>query len=173
MDFDRIERLLAKYWECETTLDEEKELKKFFNSPNVPEHLSGYTSLFQYYEHEKNHGQLDNLFDQEVIERIEGLQEKPKKGKVAKLFYDVARAAAVVLVLITAGYFIKQEVVDTKENVQPYITDTFDDPQAAFEETKRALQMISANFKRGRKEARKVGVFNDAQQKAKDIDTEL
>ena len=56
MDFNRIEELLAKYWECDTSLQEEEELKKFFNSQEVPEHLMAYKSLFIYYEEEKKNG---------------------------------------------------------------------------------------------------------------------
>jgi len=172
MDFDKIEQLLAKYWECETTLEEEQELKKFFNGTQVPPHLKEYVPFFTFLEFEKKTSKLDDVFDKQVIDKIEALS-KPKKGKVVKLFYDMARVAAVVLVVVTAGYFVKEEYIDKKEEVKPYLTDTFEDPQAAFEETKKALQMISANFKRGREEARKVSVFNDAQQKAKDIDSEL
>lgn len=175
MDFNRIEELLAKYWECDTTLQEEEELKKFFNGPDVPEHLLAYKSLFVYYHEEKKNGQLDDLFDEEVLKRIEEVKNgsEEKKGKVVSLFYNIAKVAAVVLVVVTAGYFVKQEYVDKKQEVDPYLTDTFEDPQKAFEETKKALQMISANFKKGREQARKVSVFHEAQEKAKDIDKEL
>jgi len=175
MDFDNIERLLAKYWECETSLEEEAALREFFNGPDVPDHLASYKPLFKYYEEEKKDGKLDDLFDQQVLEKISEVKNeaKPKKGKVVKMFYDISRVAAVILVVVVAGYFIKQEYSEKEEEMKPYLTDTFDDPQAAFEETKRALQMISANFKRGREEARKVSVFNDAQQKAKDVEKEL
>ncbi|MTI19554.1 hypothetical protein E1176_00825, partial [Fulvivirga sp. RKSG066] len=168
MDFERIEQLLAKYWECETSLVEEKELRKFFSEEEVPDHLMPYKSLFVYYEQERQDGQLDEVFDKSVLNKISSLQESgaPKKGKVVRLFYDISRVAAVVLVVVTAGYFVKQEYMDKKEEVQPYLTDTFEDPQAAFEETKKAFKMISANFNKGRQEARKVGVFNDAQEKA-------
>ena len=40
MDLDRIEKLLAKYWECETSVEEEGELKQFFSGDNVPEKWS-------------------------------------------------------------------------------------------------------------------------------------
>ncbi|MDX1628995.1 MAG: hypothetical protein R3345_09875, partial [Fulvivirga sp.] len=96
-----------------------------------------------------------------------------KRGKVLKLFYEVGRVAAVILIVIVAGYFVKEEYYEKEDEVKPYLTDTFEDPQAAFEETKRALKIISANFKKGREEARKISVFHEAQEKAKNIDKDL
>jgi len=42
-----IESLLKKYWDCETEVVEEVELKNYFNSTNVAKELSEYTSYFQ------------------------------------------------------------------------------------------------------------------------------
>lgn len=170
MDFDRIEKLLAKYWECETTLQEEEELRKFFNTAEVPKHLAEYAPLFQYYSSEKQKESLDSSFDEAVLRKIG--ESTPKRGKVVTMFYDISKIAAAILVIAVATYFIQQEYNDKKEEM-PYLTDTIEDPQKAFEETKKALQMISANFNKGRKQAQKVAVFNEAKEKAQNIEKEL
>ncbi|ELR73558.1 hypothetical protein C900_02643 [Fulvivirga imtechensis AK7] len=174
MDLDRIEQLLERYWECETTLEEEKELKKFFNSGKVPAKWQSVAPLFQYYEEEKKSGKLDGLFDEKIITEIQ-TQGPPEasaagKGKVIKLFYNIARVAAVGLILITATYFVREEYINKKDTMDPYLADTFEDPKVAYEETKKALMMISKNFNKGRKEVRKVGVFSEAQDKVKDTE---
>jgi len=174
MDSNKIEQLLAKYWESETSLEEEKELREFFNGPNVPDHLKQNVPLFKFFKEEKKSGKLDPVFDQQVLDKIESLDnQKPKKGKVVVMYKQYLQVAAAVLVLVVAGYFIKEEYYEKEKEVQPYISDTFEDPQKAFEETKKALQMISANFKKGRQEAKKISVFSEAQEKAKDIEKEL
>jgi len=172
MDLNRIEQLLEKYWECETTLEEEKELKTFFKGSDVPEHLKSYVPMFQYYTEEKRSGQLNDVFDKDLVAKIKGLNQGngQSQSRVVKLFYDMGKVAAVILVVITAGYFVKQEYMEKKDSGKPYLSDTFEDPQKAFEETKKALKMISTNFNKGRKEVRKLGTFHDAQQKARDID---
>ena len=38
MDYAMINELLNKYWLCETSLEEERELRRFFASEEVPEH---------------------------------------------------------------------------------------------------------------------------------------
>lgn len=42
----KIEELLEKYFEGETTCAEEQELRHFFSTENVPEHLNCYRPLF-------------------------------------------------------------------------------------------------------------------------------
>ncbi|MEM6525608.1 MAG: hypothetical protein AAGF85_08935 [Bacteroidota bacterium] len=168
MDLDRIERLLAKYWECETSVEEEKELQLFFLSDEVPDKWKSFISLFQYYKSEREGKKLDAMFDERVMAQIEKEPTTKNRGKLRKLFYDIARVAAVGLILVTATYFIRDDYKKTTADLG-----TFETPEEAFEETKKALQMISKNFNKGRKEAKKVAVFNTAQKKIKKDDNEL
>ncbi|MEM7108400.1 MAG: hypothetical protein AAF519_09255 [Bacteroidota bacterium] len=168
MDLDRIGRLLAKYWECETSVDEERELQLFFLNEKVPDQWKSYIPLFQYYSNEKKEKKLDAVFDARVIAQIEKKPTVRPRGKVRKLFYDIARVAAVGLIVVTATYFVRDDYKKTTADLG-----TFETPEEAFEETKKALQMISKNFNKGRKEARKVAVFNTAQEKIKKDDNEL
>ena len=46
MDYKYIEQLLERYWEGETTLQEESILRTFFSQPEVPENLRKYQPLF-------------------------------------------------------------------------------------------------------------------------------
>ena len=163
MDFNKIERLLERYWEGETSLEEEQVLRDFFDHPEVPGKWKSEQVLFQYFT-EQRKVDLDELFDEKVMAQVE---EAPdiSRGKVRKLFYDLVRVAAVGLILVTATYFVREQYLEQKDD--PYMVDTFENPKEAFEETKKALLMISKNFNKGRKEAKKVGAFNDAQEKVK------
>jgi len=46
MDYKYIEQLLSRYWECETSLEEEQILRAFFCQKDVPAHLARYVPLF-------------------------------------------------------------------------------------------------------------------------------
>ena len=46
MDYKYIEQLLERYWECQTTLDEEAILRTFFRQEDVPARLLPYRQLF-------------------------------------------------------------------------------------------------------------------------------
>ena len=50
MDYRYIEQLMERYWEGETTLQEESILRTFFSQPDnleIPENLRRYQDLFR------------------------------------------------------------------------------------------------------------------------------
>ena len=53
MDSKRINELLSKYWNCETSLEEEAELREHFKASNIPDELKETAPLFQYFEENK------------------------------------------------------------------------------------------------------------------------
>ena len=48
MDYKEIEQLLERYWQGDTSLNEEQTLRQFFLSNQVPAHLERYRALFAY-----------------------------------------------------------------------------------------------------------------------------
>lgn len=153
MDSKRIDDLLQKYWNAETSLEEEQELRAYFAQGSIPENLNETASLFRYFETQKQLGVTDVSFDG-------NLKKKLKEGKVISIsVMQLARIAAGVLVVVAAGYFIRQEVRKAYPTEQE---DTYSDPKVAFEETKKALMMISKSFNKAQKEASKINVFNEA-----------
>ena len=159
MDLDKIDSLLQKYWNAETSLEEEKQLREFFAREPVPENLKETAGLFRYFETQKKLGISDSSFDSELKKKI-----KPA-GKVINFsFVQVARIAAGMLVVVAATFFVRQEI---KKAYPDEPEDTYTDPKVAFEETKKALMMISKSFNKAQKEASRINVFNEAQEKLK------
>jgi hypothetical protein len=159
MDSKHIELLLEKYWNCETSLEEEKELRDYFGGAGIPDQLKETSELFRYFEAEKKKS-LSESFDEHVTKQIHQRQG----GKIIKMFglVQLSRIAAGLLVVVAATYFIRQEV--RKAYPQP-VEDTYSDPKIAFEETKKALMMISKSFGKAKSEAGKIKMFNDAEKK--------
>jgi hypothetical protein len=91
------------------------------------------------------------------MEKVKG----PKQGKVIKLFYNAMRIAAGVAVLVVAGWLVQKEI---RKTTPQEVVDTYDDPKLAFEETKKALMMISKSFGTAEEKAKKINMFNEAQQ---------
>jgi len=69
MDYTRIYTLLDKYWECATSVEEERELRHFFDSEVVPPDLQPYKSWFIHPDAEELK-QLGEDFDKKVLESI-------------------------------------------------------------------------------------------------------
>lgn len=151
-----MEALLEKYWNGDTSLEEEAQLRAFFAQGDVPASLQSAASLFRYFQQEQQK-KLAPSFDARVTKSIRQRQG----GKIIRMvnLVNVARIAAGVLVIVAAGYLIRQEVS------KMYPEDTYSDPKVAFEETKKALMMISKSFGKAQQEAGKIKMFNEAEEK--------
>ena len=49
MELDRIEKILEKYFEATTTVEEEKQLRDYFSKDSVAPHLEQYAPMFNYF----------------------------------------------------------------------------------------------------------------------------
>lgn len=165
MDSRRIDELLARYWECETTLEEERELHEYFVSEHVSFEHQQAAALFRYFRESKKKSVDDVAFDKEVVSRL----AVKKPGKVIHLVRNSMRIAAGIVVLFVAVYFIRTEVRKTTDQE---IVDTYDDPQLAFEETKKALRMIAKGFGKAEEEAKKINLFNEAREEIQKSDSD-
>lgn len=157
MDSKEIEQLLNKYWNCETSLEEEQQLKTYFRDKNIPEQLQDTALLFRYFDEHKKKELADPAFDRTVVDKM----LKPAKGRMATLINHSMRIAAGVAVLVVAFWFVRNEV---RESTPQEMVDTYDDPKLAFEETKKALQLISRSFGTAENQAKKLNLFNKAQE---------
>src|SRR5690349_20930343 len=106
MDSKKIEELLNKYWNCETSLEEEQELRTYFKRNEIPTQFQEAAPLFRYFEASKKKSLDDREFDAAVIGQV----NKPAKGKVIKLVYNAMRIAAGIAVLVVAVWFVRKEV---------------------------------------------------------------
>ena len=99
MDYKYIEQLLERYWQCETTLQEEDILRSFFSQPDIPEELQKFQPLFASEQEEP----LGDNFDVRILEMIG--EEKPK-AKIVTLtsrLMPLFKAAAIVAIILTLG----------------------------------------------------------------------
>ena len=102
MDYKYIEQLLERYWQGETTLQEEAILRAFFSQDDVPTCLMKYKSLFDCGLQEET---LGDDFDARILDSI-GEDEKEPKAKVvswSSRLMPLFKAAAIVAILLTIG----------------------------------------------------------------------
>lgn len=152
MDYKNINHLLEKYWEGETSLQEEEILQQYFNHGNVATQLEQYKSLFQYFKEEQD-VMISDDFEKRLLEQIEK-EQKVVPAKVRKLSWMTSiRAIAAVGIILMGAVFIFQ-------NLKPKETDVWakyevQDEQEAIEATKAALALLSGKMKKGSKKATK------------------
>ncbi len=72
MDYKYIEQLLDRYWEAETTLEEERVLKAFFAQSEVPAHLLPLRSLFEEQKTLAN-ATLSDDFESKLLQKVDAM----------------------------------------------------------------------------------------------------
>lgn len=153
MDSRNIEALLEKYWKCETSLEEETLLREYFRRPDVADHLADVASLFRHFDSARSQSITDISFDNRVLQQVTA----KKAGRTVSMVRNAMRIAAGVAVLIVAGWLIRNEIWSARPE------NSIDDPQVAYEETKKALLLISRTFNAAEEQAKKVNLFHEAQ----------
>jgi hypothetical protein len=144
MESDKIEIILEKYFQGETSIAEEKQLQDYFSSLNVAQHLEQYKPMFAYFSKAK-----EQQFTQDV-------PLQTKKRKVAWL-----SVAASVVVLLGLGAYAY--VYDNAPKDQAL--GTYDDPEVAFEQTQKALAMLSSHVNTGIESVQYVKEYEVAKEK--------
>lgn len=132
MELDKLEILLEKYFEGETSIAEENQLKDYFSSSNVAQHLQQYKPLFGYFFASKQ-----QEFKQELP-----LNSNNRAKKRTTTWLSIA---ASVVVLLGAGTF----TFFNYDTTQKEDLGTFEDPEVAFRETQKALSLLSQNVNVG------------------------
>lgn len=146
MALDRIEILIEKYFEGETSIAEEKELKAYFSSSDVAQHLEQYKPVFGYFSQAK----------QEQFTASIPLKSGKKQKRLAWL-----SVAASVVVMFGIGFFAYQNTSEpTQENLG-----VIDDPEIAFKETQKALALISKHVNTGIKSVNYLGEYQQSKNK--------
>lgn len=157
MDSEKIDELLKKYWNCETSLEEEQQLQTYFREKDFPEQLKDTAALFQYFDEHKKKAITDISFDSQLKKKL----NPPAKGKIRTWAFNTMRIAAGIVVLMVAIWLVRMEV---RKSTPQEMVDTYNDPTLAFEETKKALMMISKSFGTAEEQAKKINLFNEAQE---------
>lgn len=132
MELDKIEYILEKYFQGETSIAEEKELKEYFSSSNVAQHLEQYRPMFGYFSQ---------------VKEQKSTQEIPLQTKKRNVAWLSIAASVVVLLGIGTFYFVSQKT--TPPTVAQSELGTYDNPEEALAATQKALALLSNNVNVG------------------------
>ena len=109
MDYKYIEQLLDRYFQAQTTREEESILRAFFSQEDVPAGLSKYQPLFAYQASETAEDTLDDSFDERVMRLVgEPVRVKARTIKLSQRLMPLFKAAAIVAIFLTLGNAAQQ-----------------------------------------------------------------
>lgn len=127
MELNNIEQLLEKYFEGETSVAEEQQLKEYFNSEHVASDLEVHKPLFSY-------------FSQSNKDKMNFSPILPSKKRIYTVWIGVAASLLFIVGIITFW---------DKPSAKQEDLGSFEDPEIAFRETQKALAMLSENVNVG------------------------
>lgn len=137
-DYNHIERLLERFYNAETSEQEEQELKDFFRHGEVPPHLLPEKEMFlQLQASDAPEGmeeRLGNLIDQWELSE----QKTQKKRRIFHLQWIGSIAASLLLVIGISLHFH-----------EPQRKDTCATPEEAYAHAEKALVMFSEALNKG------------------------
>ena len=141
MELFKIEQLIEKYENAETSLQEEQLLRDYFSSHDIPLHLEAYKNMFSYFNEGKTERYTKTL----------SLTNKPFNWKWLSV------AAAIVLMVSIYTYQNRPDNITTQEQKEA---------QLAYQQTQEALLMVSKKMNKGESIAISgLGEFEKAQNK--------
>lgn len=136
MELAKIEKLINKYLEAETTLEEERILKNYFSKDDIPLHLVEYKKLFNYYSNSSS-----DISTKSII--------LPQSSVSLKWL-----SVAAMVILFVSSFSIYQKNIAEKEEAK-----------LAYIETQKALELISYNLNKGNGAIAQLQTFENTQNK--------
>ncbi len=149
MVLNNIEKLIEKYENAETTLQEEAQLKAYFSGANVAPHLEHYKSLFLYFSNTQQ-----EQFTKDV----------PLKSKKTLPYKWISVAAVVVLMLsvfVSNNRFGGPTQQEKEEALMAY-NEAMNILSLGLNQgkTQNALALVSSNFNQGIEGASRLSEFS-------------
>jgi hypothetical protein len=154
MNSQEINRLLEKYYNGETSVAEERLLKEYFASRDVPEELEAEKAQFAWLSGESGASMASKEIDREVMRQISGKESFLGRFiERRQWFYATAGVAATILILL--AIFVRFDPFPKK------IQDTYKDPEVAYNEAKKILQFVSGQLKKGTEKLKPIATYSD------------
>lgn len=162
MNLKEIEDLLKKYYEGATTLEEEKCLKNYFNNENVPDYLYLHKEQFRFYEYAQaeDPSQRKGNTEKEISNLINNENINRRYAKKRRIYYTISGIAASILIFLGV-YF---QFIANNNNSEYTIENTYEDPEKAYAEAKKALMLVSEKLNAGVQDFNKFSTFSQYQE---------
>ena len=164
MDIKELRKLLQKYYNGETTLNEEDTLKKYFTgNPDIDEEFHTEKKQFIMFNKAKNQDVPVEDFEKKLETLIDNQKVIYPVFKRSNVWIRIAAVAASVLIIFGIYNSIKYFTG------KPEYSDTIEDPRLAYEETKKTLLYISEKLNYGTRELENVDKLSSSVQKLSSI----
>jgi hypothetical protein len=142
-----IRKLLDRFYLGETSLEEEKILEEYFSSARIPEELIPDRDLFRSLGNASESVVVPEGLNKKILDVIDQQEKRLVKTRRISVFSLSGLAAGLLVVIaLYVGYFRDDS------GARYAMTDTYENPQDAYEEARRTLAYVSAKLNTGTSE---------------------
>ena len=157
MKEEELKRLIEKYYNGESTEEEESTLRDFFRKNNIPQGYEAEKEIFSYYTESSEIPEPSHDFEAQILAAIDASERGRGIQKVRRYLLPILSVAAGLLILAGSYFFL------IHRNEQ---RDTFSDPKIAYAETMRILKDVSSQMNRGAQVLEPMGKINEIREKS-------
>lgn len=144
MDYKYIEQLMERYFNCETSLQEEQILRSFFQQEEIPAELLPYRDLFCYEQQQVEKEELGDDFDAKILSIVEQPVAKAKRIPLRTYLSPFFKAAATVAIILTIGNAIQHSFnVEDMNDFQQ----VGNNPEMSYQQPTTPLEMTAEEYK--------------------------
>lgn len=155
MEYKELKIVVDRFWKGECSELEENQLREYFRwNDTIPEEFHPIKKYLSLASEESSGLGLD--FDLKVLKAVEDKDRNTTKGINIKRMIPFAAAAAVAI----GVFFFNPNSPVTPEDSIVLIEDTYEDPEIAFLEVKKALMMVSNKINKGKEYSHEIGKFS-------------
>lgn len=140
MDLKKIRTLLEKFYNGESTIEEEKILREYFSNELIDSEFIADKDVFLYQVHENENLKGIPDISNEIWNSLSNIDDYKIKTN-NNLTYFYLRIAASIIILIGSFFLLKNQVFNKQQNIQ--FADTYDNPEEAYQQAKEALLYVS------------------------------
>jgi len=153
----QIEELLEKYYNGETSLDEERKLHWYFQTHDIPMHLKPDAEIFRSH-YKRSTEDVAPELTEKLTKLIDKQENKSRFILPLRSVRWISGIAASVLLLLSLWIGFGRDSFRNRDK----FADTFNDPRIAYQETKKALLLVSEKLNAGTKELQLLKKYNQS-----------
>jgi hypothetical protein len=140
MNAEELDRLIGKYYNGESTEEEEKALRDHFKNDTASDGYEAEKAIFGYYSAAGEAPEPSEGFETGILTEIDAINARARSLRLRKLILPYLGAAAGLLIFACSWFFF----IHSTESA-----DTFKDPGIAYAETVKILMNVSKQLNHG------------------------
>ncbi len=151
---DKIRLMRERFYQGETTLEEERFLQDYFSTTSIPEVLLPDRELFQAFDVARVSIPVPKNLNKKILNVIDREERKERRTRRISLYSLSGLAAGLLALIAVYVFFLRTDRPALFASQQ--VMDTYEDPMVAYQEAKRTLAYVSVKLNQGTSELKHV-----------------